>query len=77
MRELGQHLKRFNLSETIFLELQLKDRWFGTCNGENDDIKDNFCEETDRMYEQLPEYDKKILLGDFNENWDVVGEWIW
>jgi hypothetical protein len=32
----------------------------------SDDIKDSFYEELDRVFEQYPRYDLKILLGDFN-----------
>jgi hypothetical protein len=32
----------------------------------SDDIKDNFCEELGRSFDQFPRYDMKILLADFN-----------
>jgi hypothetical protein len=31
-----------------------------------DDVKDVFCEELGRVFDQFPRYDMKILLGDFN-----------
>jgi endonuclease/exonuclease/phosphatase family metal-dependent hydrolase len=31
-----------------------------------DDVKDSFCEELGRVFDQFPRYDMKILLGDFN-----------
>jgi hypothetical protein len=33
---------------------------------ENDDIKDSFCEELQRVFDKLPKYHTKILLGDFS-----------
>jgi hypothetical protein len=38
------------------------------CEDKNDDVKDSFCEELGRVFDQFPRYDMKILLGDFNEN---------
>jgi hypothetical protein len=32
----------------------------------SDDVKDSFLEELLRVFDQLPRYDKKILLCDFN-----------
>ena len=32
----------------------------------DDIIKDSFCEEMERLFDQLPLYHMKILLGDFN-----------
>jgi exonuclease III len=32
----------------------------------SDDVKDNFYEELGCIFDQLPRYDMKILLGDFN-----------
>jgi exonuclease III len=32
----------------------------------SDDIKDSFCEELGRVFDQFPRYDMKILLDDFN-----------
>jgi exonuclease III len=32
----------------------------------DDDIKDNFCEELEQVFEEFPRYHMKILLGDFN-----------
>ena len=32
----------------------------------DDDIKDSFNEEIERLFDQLPKYHMKILLGDFN-----------
>jgi exonuclease III len=31
-----------------------------------DDVKDNFYEELDRVFDEFPKYHLKILLGDFN-----------
>jgi hypothetical protein len=36
------------------------------CEDTSDDIKDSFCEELGRVFDQFPRYDMKILLGDFN-----------
>jgi exonuclease III len=36
------------------------------CEDTSDVIKDRFCEEIGRVFEQFPTFDKKILLGDFN-----------
>jgi hypothetical protein len=37
-----------------------------TCEDTSDDIKDSFYEELGRVFDQIPRYDMKILLGDFN-----------
>jgi exonuclease III len=31
-----------------------------------DDVKDSFYEELERMFDKIPKYHTKILLGDFN-----------
>jgi hypothetical protein len=31
-----------------------------------DDVKDNFCEELGRVFDQFPRYDMKIILGDIS-----------
>jgi hypothetical protein len=36
------------------------------CEDKNDDIKDRFYEEPERVFDRFPRYDMKILLGDFN-----------
>jgi hypothetical protein len=36
------------------------------CEDTSDDIKDSFYEELERVFDQFPKYDTKILLGDFN-----------
>jgi hypothetical protein len=36
------------------------------CEDKKDDVKDSFCEELGRVFDQFPRYDMKILLGDFN-----------
>jgi endonuclease/exonuclease/phosphatase family metal-dependent hydrolase len=36
------------------------------CEDTSDDIKDSFYEELERVFDQFPRYDMKILLGDFN-----------
>jgi hypothetical protein len=36
------------------------------CEGEGDDVKESFCEELGRVFDQFPRYDMKIILGDFN-----------
>jgi hypothetical protein len=36
------------------------------CEDMSDDIKDSFCEELGRVFDQFPRYGMKILLGDFN-----------
>jgi exonuclease III len=36
------------------------------CEDTRDDIKDSFCEELGRVFDQFRRYDIKILLGDFN-----------
>jgi hypothetical protein len=36
------------------------------CEDKSDDVKDNFHEELERVFDQFPRYDTKILLGDFN-----------
>jgi hypothetical protein len=36
------------------------------CEDTSDDIKDSYCKERGRLYDQFPRYDMKILLGDFN-----------
>jgi hypothetical protein len=36
------------------------------CEYTSDDIKDSFYEELGRVFDQLPRYDMKFLLGDFN-----------
>jgi hypothetical protein len=36
------------------------------CEDKSDDVKDSFCEEVGRVFDQFPMYDIKILLGNFN-----------
>jgi hydroxypyruvate isomerase len=36
------------------------------CEDKSDDVKDSFYEELRRVFDQLPRYNMKILLGDFN-----------
>jgi hypothetical protein len=36
------------------------------CADKGDDVKDSFCEELGRVFDQLPKNDMKIILGDFN-----------
>jgi exonuclease III len=36
------------------------------CEDKGDDVKDSFCEELGRVFDQFPRYDMKIILGDFN-----------
>jgi hypothetical protein len=36
------------------------------CKDKGDDVKDSFCEELGRVFDQFPRYDKKILLSDLN-----------
>jgi hypothetical protein len=36
------------------------------CDDKGDDVKDSFCEELGRVFDQFPRYDMKILLGDLN-----------
>jgi hypothetical protein len=36
------------------------------CEDKGDDVKDSFCEELGRVFDQFPRCDMKILLGDFN-----------
>jgi hypothetical protein len=38
------------------------------CNGKSDDIKDSFCEDPGHVFDQFPQYNTKILLGDFRAN---------
>jgi hypothetical protein len=36
------------------------------CEDKGDDVKNSFCEELGRVFDQFPRYDTKIILGDFN-----------
>jgi exonuclease III len=36
------------------------------CEDKGDDVKDSFCDELGRIFDQFPRYDMKILLGDVN-----------
>jgi exonuclease III len=36
------------------------------CEDTSDDVKDNFCEELTRVFDQFRRYEMRILLGDFN-----------
>jgi hypothetical protein len=36
------------------------------CEYKGDDVKDSFCEEQGRVFDQFPRYDMEIVLGDFN-----------
>jgi hypothetical protein len=36
------------------------------CEDKGDDVKDSFYEELERVFDQFPSYDMKILFGDFN-----------
>ena len=73
MRKLAQQLKGWNLLMTMFHVL-LKGRWchiialnvHAPSEDKDDDIKDSFYEEMERLFNQLPMYHMKILLGDFN-----------
>ena len=54
--------------------ITLKGRWcdiivvnvHAPTEDKDDDIKDSFYEEIERLFDQLPMYHMKILLGDFN-----------
>jgi Exonuclease III len=54
--------------------ITLKGRWcdiivlnvYAPSEDREDDIKDRFYEEIERLFDQVPMYHKKILLGDFN-----------
>ena len=54
--------------------IALKGRWcdiivlnvHAPTEDKDDDIKDSFYEELERLFDQLPMYHIKILLGDFN-----------
>ena len=54
--------------------ITLKGRWcdiivlnvHAPTEDKDDDIKDSFYEEMERLFDQLPMYHMKILLGDFN-----------
>jgi hypothetical protein len=37
-----------------------------SCEDKSDDVKDSFYEELGRVFDQVPRYDMKILLGDFS-----------
>jgi hypothetical protein len=37
-----------------------------TNRDKNDDVKDSFYEELERVFHRSPKYQMKILLGDFN-----------
>jgi hypothetical protein len=37
----------------------------------NDDSKDSFYEEVEHVFDHFRKYHTKILLGDFNENWET------
>jgi exonuclease III len=41
-----------------------------SCEDKSDDVKDSFCEELGRVFDQFPRYNMKILLGDFNAKID-------
>jgi hypothetical protein len=36
------------------------------CEDKSDDVKDSFYEELVHVFDQIPTYEMKILLGDFN-----------
>jgi exonuclease III len=40
----------------------------GPTEDEDDDIKDSFYEEPEQVFDQVPRYHMKILMGDFNLN---------
>jgi hypothetical protein len=52
----------------------LRSRWYNIivlnlhapCEDKRDDVKDSFYEELGHVFDQLPRYDMKILLADFN-----------
>ena len=54
--------------------ITLKGRWcdiivlnvHAPTEDKDDDMKDSFYEEIERLFDQLPMYHMKILLGDFN-----------
>jgi hypothetical protein len=40
------------------------------CQSKSDDVKDSFCGELGRVFDQFPRYDMKILWVDFNAKVD-------
>jgi hypothetical protein len=53
----------------------IRDRWYNIiilnvhtpCEDKSDDVvKDSFCEELGRVFDQFPRYNMKVLLGDIN-----------
>ena len=65
----------FNIKSNILLYFGLlKGRWcdiivlnvHAPTEDKDDDIKDSFYEEIEQLFDQLPKYHMKILLGDFN-----------
>ena len=69
--ELGQELKGWNLSVTVFLVLLycIKGWWCDIIvvnvhsppEDKDDDIEDNYYEEIERFFDQLPVHHMKIL----------------
>jgi hypothetical protein len=41
-----------------------------TCEDKGENVKDSFCEERGRVFDQFPRYDTKILLCYFNSEVD-------
>ena len=61
--------------------ITLKDRWYNIIvvyvhapsEDKDNDIKDSFYEEIERLFNQPPMYHMKILLGDFNAQCGELG----
>ncbi|XP_072937456.1 uncharacterized protein [Epargyreus clarus] len=58
MQQVYKELQRYNIIIAALQEV----RW----PGQDDDIKDTFYADLELVYDQAPEYDIKIVLGDFN-----------
>jgi hypothetical protein len=67
-------VRRVKFISDRVLYIILRGRWCNSvvlnvhapCEDKGDDVKDSFCEELERVFDQFPRYDMKILLGDFS-----------
>lgn len=43
---------------------------------ENDDIKDQFCDKLDSVYDRCPRHDNKIIIGDSYKKLDIFWRYV-
>jgi hypothetical protein len=70
-------VKRAEFVSDRMLYIVLRGRWFdmivlivhAPTEDRNDDVKERFYEELERIFDMFPKYHMNILLGDFSVKW--------